>query len=131
MKTSIRYVVAALVLSAVALSSPAEEELKGRDIVTKGTVQNLSGTLKADGHEWALSTTGGDYELHLGPEEYRQSKGLALTDGEPAEVRGFVFGKHVSPISLKTGTAECAFRTEEGKSVWAGTRYASQKSKEK
>ncbi len=132
MNKSIRLLAAtALVLTVAACKTVAEEELKGRDIVAKGTIQAVSGTLKADGHEWVLVTAGGDYDLHLGPEGYRESKNFTMTDGEKAEVRGFVFKKHVSPISIKTEKATIELRTEEGKSAWANTSFASQKSKEK
>lgn len=131
MNKSIRFLLGASLVLLAAGKSLAEEELKGRDIVAKGTVRVLSGTLKADGHEWVLMTATGGYELHLGPEGYRESKRFTMADGETAEVRGFIFQKHVSPISIKTETATIALRTEEGKSVWANTDFASKRSKEK
>ena len=132
MNKSIRLLTAAaLVLTVAAFKTFAEEEIKGRDIVAKGTVQSMSGTLKADGHEWVLITVSGNYELHLGPGEYRESKNFTMTDGEKAEVRGFVFKKHVSPISIKTENSYLELRTEEGKPAWGNTSFASQRSKEK
>jgi len=127
MNKSIRLLSAvALALTVTAFKTVAEEEIKGRDVVTKGTAQIMSGTLKADGdHEWLLVTADGDYELHLGPEKYRESKGFVMTDGEKAEVRGFVFQKHISPISIKTEKATIELRTEEGKSAWAKTSFSS------
>jgi hypothetical protein len=130
MRKSIRLLVIAVITLTVAASNVvAEEVLKGRDVVAKGTVQSISGTLKADGHEWVLVTAGGDYELHLGPESYRESKGFTMKDGEKAEVRGFVFEKHISPISIKTKTSTIALRTETGASAWSNTSFSSQGTK--
>jgi hypothetical protein len=130
MRKSIRLLVIAVITLTVAASNVvAEEVLKGRDVVAKGTVQSISGTLKADGHEWVLVTAGGDYELHLGPESYRESKGFTMKDGEKAEVRGFVFEKHISPISIKTQTSTIALRTETGASAWSNTSFSSQGTK--
>jgi len=133
MKKSIRILtVFALVLAGAAFATQAEEEIKGRDIATQGAIQTLSGTLKAVGHEWELiAADGAEYELHLGPEEYRAAKKFTLKDGEHAEVRGFVFKNHVSPILLKTKGASIELRTETGRSAWSNTSFASQRSKEK
>jgi hypothetical protein len=130
MNSFIRFSVGLFLVLLAAGKGVAEEEVKGRDVVTKGTVRILSGTLNADGHEWALATAGGDYELHLGPADYRESKGFTMTQGENAEVRGFVFKNHISPISIKTANAVIELRTEEGSSVWANTGFASHRSKE-
>jgi len=131
MKKPIRLLIVAVITLTVAASNAvAEEILKGRDIVAKGTVQSISGTLKADGHEWVLVTAGGDYALHLGPESYRKSKGFTMKDGEKAEVRGFVFEKHISPISIKTQTSTIALRTETGVSAWSNTSLSAQRAKE-
>jgi hypothetical protein len=130
MKQSIRILtMSALVLASAAFTTRAEEEIKGRDIVTKGAVQTLSGTLKAEGHEWELIAADGTaYELHLGPTEYRESKSFTMKDGEHAEVRGFVFNTHVSPISLKTQSASIELRTEAGKPAWANSSFSNQRS---
>jgi len=132
MKKSIRlFIAAALLLSVAACKTPAQEEVKGKDVVASGTVQSLSGTLQlaADGHDWILITPQGDYALHLGPKEYRDSKNFVMTIGEKAEIRGFVHKKHIAPISIKTKTASIDLRTEEGKSVWAKTNFSQKKSK--
>jgi len=126
MKISIRLLSAlVLALTVTACKTVAEQEIKGRDITAKGTVQVLFGTLKADGHEWVLATSDGDYELHLGPEEYRKSKAFVITDGEKANVRGFVFQKHISPVSIETVSSTIQLRTEDGKSLWAKTSFSS------
>jgi hypothetical protein len=114
-------------LSIAACKTPAQEEIKGKDVVAAGTVQSMSGTLREEGHEWVLVTVERDYELHLGPEEYRESKGFTMTDGEKAEVQGFVYKTHISPISIKTGTASIHLRTKEGKSIWAKTDFSQKK----
>ena len=130
MGKSIRFLIATvLVLTFTACETVAGEELKGRDIVTKGTVRVLSGKLKADGSEWRLMTDGGDYELHLGPKEYRESKKITMTDGATAEVRGFVFEKHASPISIKTAGSTLELRTEAGVALWGKTGVGSQRLK--
>lgn len=123
----------ALVVLIIAASSGrlfAESEIKGKDVVADGTVQTLSGTLKADGgHEWLLVTAKETYELHLGPEKYRESKKFSLTEGLEAEVKGFVFEKHIAPITIKAGNASIVLRDEGGKAAWAGTEFSTKKGK--
>ncbi len=130
MNKPIRFLIAAtFVLTVSVCKTVAEEYLKGRDIVAKGTVRVLSGKLQADGSEWHLMTEEGGYALHLGPKEYRESKSFIMTDGETAEIRGFVFEKHVSPILIKTAAATVELRTGEGTAVWGKTGVGSQRFK--
>ncbi len=110
------------------LSAATAEEVKGKDVVAGGTVQSLSGTLKADGgHEWLLVTAQETYELHLGPEAYRESKKFVLSEGQKANVKGFVFEKHIAPITIQTGKAAMVLRDEAGKAAWAGTEFSGKK----
>jgi hypothetical protein len=112
------------------LSAANAEEIKGKDVVAAGTVQTLSGTLKEDGgHEWLLVTAQGTYELHLGPEAYRESKKFTLAEDQKVEVKGFVFEKHVAPITIKTDQDAIVLRDEAGKSAWAGTEFSGKKGK--
>lgn len=113
-----------------ACAASAEEEIKGRDIVKKGKVEVLTGELKADGNEWMLVVDNKEYELHLGPEKFREDKKVVLADGETAEVKGFVYLEHVSPISIKTEKQTIELRSEDGTAKWKDTEYSSQRSKE-
>jgi len=108
----------------------AAEEVKGKDVVAAGTVQTLTGILKPEGgHDWMLITPEGTYELHLGPDTYRASKNFIISEGEKAEVTGFVHEKHIAPITLKTEKAAITLRDEKGKSAWAGTEFSRGKKK--
>ena len=108
----------------------AEEEVKGKDVVASGTVQILSGTLKPEGnHDWLLITPEGTYELHLGPDKYRESKEFTMIEGQKAEIKGFVFGKHVAPILIKTDKASITLRNEEGRAAWAESEFSRKKGK--
>lgn len=110
------------------LSAATAEEVKGKDVVARGTVQTLSGTLKADGsHEWLLVTAQEIYELHLGPEKYRETQKVTLSEGQEAEVKGFVFEKHIAPITIRTGKSAIVLRDEAGKAAWAGTEFSGKK----
>lgn len=110
------------------LSATAAEEIKGKDVVAGGTVQTLSGTLKADGgHEWLLVTAQETYEMHLGPGAYRESKKFVLSEGQKADVKGFVLEKHIAPITIQTGKAAIVLRNEDGKAAWAGTEFSRKK----
>jgi hypothetical protein len=124
------FVIAVSIIVASSVRLFAESEIKGKDVVTKGAVQTLSGTLKADGgHEWLLVTDQETYELHLGPEAYRESKKFTLTEGQKAEVKGFVLEKNIAPITIKTDKSSITLRDEAGKAVWAGTAFSSKKEK--
>ncbi len=99
------------------LSTAPSEEIKGKDVVAGGTVQTLSGILKEDGgHEWLLVTAKETCELHHGPEAYRESKKFPLREGQKVEVKGFVFEKHITPITIKTAQEAFVLRDETGRS---------------
>lgn len=120
--------IAVLIVAASSGRLFAESEMKGKDVVASGIVQTLSGILKEDGgHEWLLVTAKETYELHLGPEAYRESKNFTLADGQKAEVKGFVFEKHIAPITIKIGKDVIVLRDETGKSAWAGTEFSGKK----
>jgi hypothetical protein len=121
--------ITASIIMLVLSTATAEETLKGKDIVSNGTVQTLSGKLRRDGDEWQLVANGKTYEIHLGPSEYRQSENFTMTEGEPAEVKGFVFKEHLSPIAIKMDSGSITLRDEAGKSVWAGTEFSGKKGK--
>ncbi|QHI68114.1 hypothetical protein [Tichowtungia aerotolerans] len=110
---------------AFGLTATATEEIKGKDVVSRGNIQTIIGTLQSeDGTEFTLVTSKTSYELHLGPEKYRNSMPVKLKPGQDAEVRGFVYKEHISPITIKTDGSTIILRDKEGKAVWAGTEYS-------
>ena len=94
----------------------------GRDVVSAGTEETLTGTLLSeDGVEWSLETEDGAYELHLGPPSFRDTMKIALEQGKEATVYGFVQDRDVSPISVTLDGRRFEFRDESGRPLWAGT----------
>jgi len=96
------------------------ESLLGREVVEKGEVATLSGTLAADDGEWYLESGEGLVQIHLGNQAYLDSIGLELTDGEKASVYGFLEGGNIAPITLTVGSDEYRLRDESGFPLWAG-----------
>jgi len=111
------------VLAATMTGGSFAEEVKGRDVVAAGTLRTVSGTLKPEGgHDWFLITDDGTFELHLGPGRFRADQGFKMSEGEQAEVTGFVHEGHMAPITLTIKRA-VTLRNEEGRPLWAGTDF--------
>jgi len=113
---------AAILVPAAALFAQEAEEITGRQIVEQGTVGTVAGTLVADGVEWQLQAGEKLYELHLGQFGHDGKTTAALKAGAEATVNGFIYGDHVSPITLVSGDATLRFRNQDGSPLWAGMR---------
>ena len=98
----------------------APEEVLGRTVVERGTMTVLSGTIFLEKEEWYLKTSAGVYELHLGRYGHEEGYLNGLNPGAEAEVTGYIFRNHVSPITLVSGGMTYAFRGENGMPLWAG-----------
>jgi len=98
---------------------PASERT-GRDVADAGTLRTLSGTLASDDTEWYLDSADGRFLLHLGNTAYVEQTGLVLEAGETAVVRGIVDADEVSVVSLEIDGRTFAFRSEDGRPLWAG-----------
>ncbi len=85
-----------------------------------GTLRTLSGTLASDDTEWYLDSADGRYLLHLGNSSYVEQTGLVLEAGETAVVEGIVDADEVSVVSLEIDGKTFAFRSEDGRPLWAG-----------
>jgi hypothetical protein len=98
---------------------PASERT-GRDVGDAGTLRTLSGTLASDDTEWYLDSADGRFLLHLGNTSYVEQTGLVLEAGETAVVKGIVDADEVSVVSLEIDGKTFAFRSEDGRPLWAG-----------
>ena len=96
----------------------APGKLRGRDLVHLGKLTSLSGTLKKDGDEWVLMVNGTAYDLHMGPNSYRESKGFVMTGGNFATVRGFLYGKDMAATSVDTLGQVIVLRDDTGRPSW-------------
>ena len=112
------------IISALTFSASLAETLKGRDFVRLGKIATLKGTLIEEGHEWSLRHENGVYDLHMGPGDYRDDKGIVLKDGENATVSGFVHEKDVAVTVIETGGKSVTLRDKTGRPAWAGTRFS-------
>ena len=94
--------------------------MKGRTIVAEGLPITVEGALKQDGHEWQLISNNGIYNIHLGPEHYRESQGVELAEGLQAVVAGFSIGEDIAVCSLNISGRTHIFRGEDGSPAWSG-----------
>ena len=95
-------------------------EQSGKSVVERGSIDDLSGTLKYDGSEWYLDTGNDTYILHFGNSAFMDSTGIELHEGDPIEVRGFVSTDEVAVVSALHNSRLYTFRSEEGTPEWAG-----------
>ena len=93
----------------------------GRIVAARGSLETLSGMLKWEDDEWHLALPSGGimYELHLGPYGHREEP--VFTDNTSAEVEGFVYRDHISPVKVITGGETYQFWTTERMPMWAGS----------
>ena len=116
-----------LILMTAALFTAAAETdsgLSGRDIAGSGKTVKVSGSFFEKNGEWYLnpSVSGNTvYAVHLGNEDYAESIGFSLSNGDKAEVEGFAAGSDIAACRIKTGGKEYIFRDEEGVPAWRGS----------
>jgi hypothetical protein len=97
--------------------------LKGRDIARLGQSTTIKGILMQIGEEWSLKARDTVYAIHLGPREYRESKGFFLKGGQEATVEGFMYKTNVSVTRIETDGKSIMLRDETGRPAWAGTSF--------
>lgn len=100
--------------------SAPSSTLRGRDYVRLGQMDILTGTLVQKDNEWGLKVGDKVWDIHLGPVEYRDDKGLVLMNGEKATIKGFVYQNHVTVSSIETGGKSMTLRDQTGRPTWAG-----------
>jgi hypothetical protein len=89
-------------------------------ILDTGIRSSLTGTLSYQAPEWYLAAAEGRYVLRLGNARYVESTGIVLEEGVRATVRGFLADGELTVVAVELGGREYAFRTEEGRPLWAG-----------
>jgi hypothetical protein len=92
----------------------------GRDVADSGSMRTLTGTLSNDGVEWYLDTSDGRYLLHMGNAAFIEQTGIALEAGHEVLVKGLVDAEEMSVVSIKLDGQTYAFRSEDGRPLWAG-----------
>jgi hypothetical protein len=116
MKTKFFLVLAFVLLVSISIFA----DMKGRDVVDKGEVSEVSGVLTNDGSEWYLDASNKKMLIHLGPEFYRDEIGLKLEEGKYIDITGYVYEDEVTPVSVNYDGKEFTFRDEVGRPAWAG-----------
>ncbi len=119
-KKNISMVAILLVVVSLGAFAASNSDLKGRDFVRLGSLGIVSGTLSEEGGEWYLTTGDDEYALHLGKYEVVYPKGINLSEGSGAVVRGFVLDSDVVPVTVATGEDKYTLRTVAGLPLWAG-----------
>lgn len=121
-------VIAALIFaSPLAGAGDGSKRLQGRDFVTMGELETVTGTLSRERGEWFLAAGGVLHELHLGDHDHRAATGIRLEAGKQAEVTGFAYRQQGSDIvdiavcSITLDGQEYQFRTEDGTPLWRGS----------
>lgn len=102
--------------------NPATETtLKGEVIeITQQQCPNCPGT----GQHLTLKTTGGTYDVHLGPTSYLASQNFTLAKGDQVEVTGSKIAMGGSDVILarevRKNGATLSLRSPTGKPNWSG-----------
>jgi hypothetical protein len=99
-------------------------QLRGRDIAEIGKIVTVSGILKKEGVEWVLLSSDSEYDIHLGPESYRDSKGFQLVEGERAVVKGFHLKTDIAVMEIGSNDKTIVLRDSSGRPAWSGSRFA-------
>ena len=102
--------------------------LKGRDFARLGKLATLTGTLVQKGDEWGVKVGDTVYDIHLGPSDYRTAREFHLKDGNKATIKGFVYKKDLTIVTIETGGKIITLRDETGRPAWAGAGRNNQRS---
>lgn len=119
-KRIISMVTILLVLLSVGAFAASNSDLVGKDVVRLGPLGIVSGRLAEKDGKWYLVTKDNEYSLHLGKYEVVYPKGLNLTEGSEAVVRGFVLDSDISTVTLVSDDARYSFRSPAGLPLWSG-----------
>lgn len=110
-----------VLISAVSfISAENNDSLSGREIVETGKTVKISGILSEKENEWYIKSGSTEYAVHLGNEDYGKSINLNLSEGDSAEIEGFIHGSDIAVCSIKTEGKVYQLRDEDGIPGWAG-----------
>ncbi|MDN5353959.1 MAG: hypothetical protein PWQ09_715 [Candidatus Cloacimonadota bacterium] len=113
-----------MILVLVLLSVAALAELKGKDFVEKGELQEFSGNLIKTDEEWSLQTEEATFDLHFGPQEYLQSKEVVLQEDTEINLTGYLYKKNIAVVKFVYYDVNVVLRSDKGDPLWHGTKYA-------
>ena len=97
----------------------ADSDLTGKEVAANGKFMQTSGLSRIVDDELCVENETGLYQLHLGPEEYREMIGFQQTEGVFISVKGYFFNDHVAPQTIFINEAEYIFRDNYGKPMWS------------
>jgi hypothetical protein len=111
-----------MVLAAAApfISADTSNSLSGREIVELGKTVKISGILSEKENEWYINSGSTEYAVHLGNEDYGDSINLNLSEGDKAEINGFIHGSDIAVCTIRTAGKEYQLRDKAGTPGWAG-----------
>ena len=112
-------------LISVIFMSAAEtgSRLTGKDIAEQGRIITVSGSFFEENGEWYLNSSEKEntvYAVHVGNEDYAESIGFRVKNGDKADVEGFAVGNDIAACRIITGEKEYIFRDGEGIPAWRG-----------
>ncbi len=105
-------------------NSTSPDRPRGRDIAQSGKIAVVKGILKTENSEWVLLSQGKEYEIHMGPESYRASRGFRLDEGNQAVVKGFLLKTDIAVMEIESNGKSILLRDAGGRPAWAGGQYA-------
>ena len=97
--------------------------LKGRDYVRLGRLGTLTGTLIRQEEEWGLKVGDTVYMIHMGPVEFRDTRGVVLKEGKKTTVNGFIYHTDISVVTMEVDGKTIRLRDESGRPAWAGSPF--------
>ena len=114
-----------ILMSSVIFIGAAETggRLTGKDIADQGRVIKVTGSFFEENGEWYLNTSEKDnvvYAVHIGNEDYAESIGFRVKNGDRADVEGFAVGSDIAACRIITSEKEYIFRDKDGIPAWRG-----------
>jgi hypothetical protein len=113
-----KIIITGLVFLATATFISAND-MNRREIAENGTMMEFSGTLEEENGEWTIETSTGTYDLHLGPEFFRDEIKLSLKEDSTVRVKGFTVDTDISVTEIIYQGKSYTFRDADGRPMWA------------
>lgn len=113
------FIISVVLLLAAAVTIFADD-LKGRDLVTKGTLKEMEGNFVMEDNEWYLLTGSERFLIHQGPDFYTDEIGINLKDNDQIKVYGYLYSDEITPVKITANNKDYLFRDNTGRPLWAG-----------
>ena len=94
-------------------------KMRGNEVVKKGKLTKISGELINENGEWYLKKGKKKIEMHFGPEEYREEKGVEVKPQKNFSANGFLYKDSFAIINFAYNDTTVTLRDKTGKALWS------------